>query len=188
MWNILKNLKLSITLLFISSICFVLVWCGSNWDGESKYITNVAWYSLMYNWDVDLWKVALKNDDLNEIIDLYQELWDDVQYRDSLLIAEKFNQWLWINAFAQDNLDTLKKQWLALSDIRKIQITLKKKSENINAVLVNYKITEWFIDEVPLVYVSQLFIPNGYNVELISYITEDPSSHTSAVNMLKNVN
>ena len=53
---------------------------------------------------------------------------------------------------------------------------------------MDYKITEWFIEEVPLVYISQLFIPNGYNVELISYITEDSSAHDSAVNMLKNVN
>ena len=180
------NLKLAtLSILFI---CLILPWCGSNWDNEGVYITNVAWYNLVYNWDVDLWKVALKSDDLTEIIDLYQEIWDDIQYRDSLLIAEKFNQWLWINAFAQGNLDILEKQWLVLSDIKKTQITLKKKSENVDAVLVDYKITEWFIDEVPLLYVSQLYIQNGRNVLLISYITEDSSSHISAINMLKNVN
>jgi len=182
-----KNLKL-LTVLSILSICFVLCWCGSDWGGEGKYVTSVAWYSLMYNWNVDLWKVALKTDDLNEIISLYQEVWDNVWYRDSLLIAEKYSQWLWVNAFAQDNLDTLEKQWLTLSDVKKTQITLKKKSENINAVLVDYKIMEWFIEEVPLLYVSQLFIPDGYNIELVSFITEDSSSHSSAVNMLKNIN
>ena len=187
MYNLSKNLKL-LTVLSISSICFVLCWCGSDWGSDGKYVTSVAWYNLMYNWDVNLWKVALKTDDLNEITSLYQEIWDNVWYRDSLLIAEKYSQWLGVNAFAQDNLDTLEKQWLTLSDVKKTQITLKKKSENINAVLVDYKIVEWFIEEVPLLYISQLFIPDGYNIELVSFITEDSSSHSSAVNMLKNIN
>lgn len=187
MYNLSKNLKL-LTVLSISSICFVLCWCESDWGSDGKYVTSVAWYNLMYNWGVNLWKVALKTDDLNEITSLYQEIWDNVWYRDSLLIAEKYGQWLGVNAFAQDNLDTLEKQWLTLSDVKKTQITLKKKSENINAVLVDYKITEWFIEEVPLLYISQLFIPDGYNIELVSFITEDSSSHSSAVNMLKNIN
>ena len=182
-----KNIRL-LTALFISLICFTLAWCWSSWSSENEFNINIAWYTLAYDWNVDLWKVALKTDDLDEIIDLYQENWEDIWYRDSLLIADKFNQWLWINAFAQDNLDTLEEKWLTLSDIKKTQIKLKKYSEDINAVLIDYKITKWFIDKVPLLYVSQLFIPDNHNVILISFITEDSSSHSSAVNMLKNIN
>lgn len=180
MWKILA-------LLSIASICFVLVWCGSDWEGESKYITNVAWYSLMYNWNVNLWKVALKTDDLNEIIDLYQEAWDEVWYRDSLLIAEKYAQWLWANAFAQDNLEILTDKWLILSDIQRTQVRLKKYWEDINAVLVEYKITGWLVNDIPLLYVSQLFIPKDYNMLLMSFITENKSSYLSASDMFKNI-
>ena len=187
MLRLWKNIKL-LSILLVSLLCTTLVWCWSIWDDGDEFIINVTWYSLAYKWNVDLWKVALKTDDLDEIIDLYQEIWDNVWYRDSLLIAEKYDQWLWINTFAQDNLDTLERQWLTLTDIKKTQIKLRKKSEDINAVLVDYKITEWFIEEVPMLYISQLFIPDGHNIELVSFITEDSSSHSSAVNMLKNIN
>ena len=180
----LRTLKL----LSISILCLALIWCGSSWSNWSKFIINVAWYSLVYNWNVKLWKVALKTDDLDEIIDLYQEIWDNIWYRDSLLIAEKYDQWLWINAFAQSNLDMLEEQWLVLSDIKKTQVKLETESGIMNAVLVEYKITEWFIEKVPVLYLSQLFIPDGHSVKLVSFVTENSSSHSSAVNMLKNIN
>lgn len=187
MWYIWKKLKLSITL-FISFVCLALIWCGSGENYENQFTVNVAWYDLVYNWNVELWKVALMADDSNEIVDLYQEVWDDVWYRDSLLIAWKSAQWLWVNAFAQDNLDTLESQWLTISDIKKTQIKLENNSENIDAVLVDYKVTEWLAEEIPLLYVSQLFVQDGYNIKLISFVTEDTSSHSSAVRMLKNIN
>lgn len=186
MWFNWKIVKIFI-IVIILPVFILLAWCWNTWIGGNRFVVNIDWYSLVYNWSVNLWKVALKNDDLDEIIDLYQEIWDNVWYRDSLLIAEKYNQWLWINAFSQDNLDTLEEYWLILSDINKTQIKLRKKSKNINAVLVEYKITSWFIDEIPLLYVSQLFIPKDHNVELLSFITEDSSSHSSAVNMFKNI-
>jgi len=186
MWYIWKKLKLPITL-FISFICLTLIWCGSDESYEkyeNQFTVNVAWYDLVYNWNVELWKVALMTDDLDEIIDLYQEVWDDVWYRDSLLIAWKSAQWLWVNAFAQDNLDTLESQWLTISDVKKTQIKL----ENVDAVLVDYKVTGWLAEEIPLLYVSQLFVQDGYNIKLVSFVTEDTSSHSSAVKMLKNIN
>jgi len=186
MWNIWKFIKLFVSL-FIGCLCFTLVWCWSGWDGDDGVVVNVAGYRLHYDWNVKLWKVPLKTDDLDEITELYQEVWDDVWYRDSLLIAEKYAQWLWVNTFAQENLDMLNEHWLTLSDIKKTQIWLKNSTWNVNAVLVDYKITEWFISSVPVLYVSQLFIPNKYNIKLISYITEDSSSHSYAVNMLKNI-
>lgn len=166
----------------------MLSWCGNGSSNKNNLDISILWYTLNYNWSVELWKVTLKTDDLDEIIDLYQEVWDDVWYRDSLLIAKKSSQWLWVNAFAQSNLDTLEKQWLTLSDIKKTQIKLKNKSENINAVLVEYKITEWLVDKIPVLYMSQLFIPDGYDVELLSFITEDSTSNSYVVNMFKNIN
>ena len=115
-------------------------------------------------------------------------MWDNVWYRDSLLVAGKYAQWLWVNAFAQDNLDTLESQWLTISDIKKTQIKLERKTNNVDAVLVDYKISEWLIDTIPLLYVSQLFIQDGSNIKLVSFVTEDSSSHTSAVKMLKSIN
>ena len=103
-------------------------------------------------------------------MDLYQEVWDNSEYRDSLLIAEKHAQWLWANAFAVDNLDTLENQWLSLSNIKKTQIRLEKYWEEINAVLVEYEITQWLINEIPVLYVSQLFVPNGETMVLMSFI------------------
>ena len=123
---------------------------------------------------------------MDEIIDLYQEVWND-WYRDSLLIAEKYSYWLWANAFSQDNIDTLKNQWLTLSDIKKTQIWLEKDWKKINAVLVEYKITSWLVEDIPLLYVSQLFIPNNKNMLLMSFITENKSSRSSISDMFKNI-
>lgn len=177
-----RKLKFLVTL-FISFLCLALIWCEGDEYNENQFTINVAWYDLVYNWDVKLWKVALMTDDLDEIIDLYQEVWDDIWYRDSLLIAWKSSQWLWVNAFAQNNLDTLQSQWLTVSDVKKTQVKL----EDIDAVLVDYKVTEWLIEEIPLLYVSQLFIQDGYNIKLVSFVTENASSHSSAIKMLKNI-
>lgn len=182
-----KNLRL-LTKLFVLFVSLTLVWCWNNWDIENQFTVNVAWYNLVYNWNIELWKVSLMADDLDEIIDLYQEVWDDLDYRDSLLIAEKYAQWLWVNAFAQDNLDTLESQWLTISDIKKTQIKLGRWSNNVDAVLVDYKISEWLINTIPLLYVSQLFIQDGNNIKLVSFVTEDSSSHSYAVKMFKNIN
>ena len=148
---------------------------------------NIYWFSLEYNKNIDLEKVPLRTSDLDEIIDLYQEVWDSSEYRDSLLIAEKYAQWLWANAFAQDNLDMLEEQWLTLSDIKKTQIALNKYGEKINVVLVEYTITEWLINDLPLLYISQLFIPKDNDMILMSYITENKSSHVSALDMFKKI-
>ena len=75
-------------------------------------------------------------DDLDEIIDLYQEVWDNVWYRDSLLVAGKYAQWLWVNAFAQSNLNTLYDYDLTIENIQKTQINIKDKNQNTNAVLL----------------------------------------------------
>ena len=103
------------------------------------------------------------------------------------LIAEKYAQWLWANAFAQDNLDMLVDQWLTIEGIQKTQVWLHKYWDKVNAVLVEYTITEWLIDELPLLYVSQLFIPKDNDIILMSFVTENKSSHLSAVNMFKNI-
>lgn len=145
------------------------------------------WFELEYNGEVKLERVALMKDDMDEIIDLYQEVWNESEYKDSLLVAEKYAQWLWANAFTQDNLDTLKNQWLSLTNIEKTQIWVEIEGEKTNAVLVEYEITEGFISDIPLLYVSQLFIPNDENMILMSFITEDQSSHLSASKMFKNI-
>lgn len=173
-----------IFILTCSLISFVLVWCGSGESSTNQTIIDLSWYKLTYNWNVELWRVALKTNDLDEVIDLYQEIWDNVWYRDSLLIAEKYNWWLGINAFVQDNLDTLLEHWLTLSNLEKVQIWL---NNNENAVLVNYEITEWFISEVPILYVSQLFIPDKNNVKFVSFISEDSSARWYAINMFKKI-
>lgn len=184
MWK--KNLNL-LLLTFVFLGCLSLSWCWGSWTWDNDFSITKYWFNLNYNWTVDLEKVQLKTDDLDEIIDLYQEAWDDLKYRDSLLIAEKFAQWLWANALAQDNLNTLEKQWLKISNIKKTQIWLKKYWESINTVLIEYEITEWLINDIPLLYVSQLFIPNDKNIILMSFITEDKYSRSSASNMFKNI-
>lgn len=174
-------------LLFSILACFLLVWCGNGWNNKSELTINVSGFELNYAWNVKLSKVPLKTDDLEEIIDLYQEAWDDVWYRDSLLIAQKYSQWLWVNAFAQDNLDILEEHELALSNVDKEQIFIEKDWKEINAVLVNYQITEWFISEIPTLYVSQLFVPNWNTVLLMSFITENSSSRNSMSNTFKQI-
>lgn len=130
----------------------------------------------------------LKDDDLDEIIDLYEEVWENLEYKDSLLVAVKYSQWLWINAFAQDNLDILEDRWLLLSKISKTQVKIERDDAVYNSVLVEYEISGWLIENVPLVYVSQLFIPEWSNVLLISYITESESARDNMSNALKKIN
>jgi hypothetical protein len=171
---------------FCVLVSCLLTWCWGSWSWESLSL-DVYWFELKYDGEVNLERVALKKDDMDEILDLYQEVWNDSEYKDSLLVAEKYAQWLWANAFAQDNIDTLKNQWLTLADITKTQIWIEMYGEKINAVLVEYEITEWFIKDVPLLYISQLFIPDEDNMILMSFITENKSSHLSASNMFKNI-
>lgn len=166
---------------------FLLSWCWNSWEWTSNYSMNIYWYNLEYDNNINLEKVHLKTDDLDEIVDLYQEIWNNSDYKDSLLIARKYNQWLWANAFAQDNLDTLEEQWLTLSDIKKTQILLNKYGKEVNVVLVEYTITKWLISDLPLLYVSQLFIPDDNEMILMSFITEEKSSNLSASDMFKNI-
>ena len=168
-------------------VSFLLSWCWNSWSKTVGFSENIYWYDLDYNWNIQLERVGLKTDDLEEIVDLFQEVWDDVWYRDSLLIAERYAQWLWVNAFAQDNLDTLQSQWLTLSNIQKTQIWLEKNWKNNNGVLIEYEITNWLIENIPVLYVSQLFVPKGDDIILMSYITEDKSSSLSASQMFKNI-
>lgn len=176
----MKKLWRSIDLLVLSVLCcFLLVWCGNSWNNKNELIVDAGGFVLDYAWNVKLSKVSLKTDDLDEIIDLYQEVWDDIWYRDSLLIAKKYNQWLWINAFVQENLDVLEDHELLLSNINKKQILLQIDWEEKNAVLVEYEIVEWFIEEIPTLYISQLFIPDWNTVLLMSFITENSSSRNT---------
>ena len=167
--------------------CFSLIWCWNSWIWAGSLSVDVYGFKLNYNGKTQFERVQLKTDDLDEIIDLYQEMWDELKYKDSLLIAEKYAQWLWANAFLQDNLNTLENHWLILSNVKKTQIILERYWEKINAVLVEYEITEWLVDEIPLLYVSQLFVPNSENMILMSFITEEQSSRTNASNMFKNI-
>lgn len=181
-----SNMKI-FWILFVLFACFSLVWCWDSWTWSNNFFINEDWFDLNYNGWVELEKVRLKTDDLEEIIDLFQEVWDDLKYRDSFLIAKKFDQWLWANAFAQNNLDTLSHQWLTLSNIKKIQVWFKKYWEDVNAVLVEYEITKWLVADIPLLYVSQLFVPKEHEMVLMSYITENKQSRLDASNMLKNI-
>lgn len=148
---------------------------------------NVLWFEIEKNIKVDLEKVQLKSDDAEDIIDLFQEVWNDVSFRDSLLIAERYAQWLWTNAFAQDNIDILEEHWLELSNMNKTQIRLQKGDEEMNLVLVEYEITNWLIPEIPVLYISQLFIPYDNDIIMMSFITEDSSSRSSVSSMFKDI-
>jgi len=174
-------------LLFSVCLCFLLFWCWSKWNKSNKLTVNVAWFSVNYAWNVNLSKVALKEDDLSEIVDLYQEVWDDVWYRDSLLVAQRYSQWLGINAFVQENLDVLENYNLSLWNLAKKQILLERDWKTINAVLVDYDITEWFIPEIPALYISQLFVPDWNMVSLVSFITENSSVRKSMSNAFKEI-
>ncbi len=181
-WKIsLKKFGIIISLL----ISFFLVGCKEVVDTNN--IIEAGEYLLEYWNKIKLEKISLWTDDMEEITQLYQEVWETSKYKDSLLIAEKYAKWLWMNAFAQENLDTLEIQWLKLDNIKKTQITLIKNRKKLNAVLVEYKIVEWLIPEVPNLYVSELFAPSDSNVILFSFITENQSVHKAAGNMFKNI-
>lgn len=181
-----KSLHLLLIVLgFITYISLAWCWNSGNWN--SSFSTSIYWFDLNYNWKTKFERVALKNDDIDNIIDLFQEIWNWAEFKDSLLIAEKFSQWLWVNAFLEENLDTLRNQWLIPENVKKTQITLNKYWENLNAVLVEYEINEWFIEEIPKLYFSQFFMPNDNNIVMMSFITENESSHSNASNMFKNI-
>ena len=168
--------------------CFLLAWCGSSWNSNrNQLIIDVGEFELSYAWNVELSRVPLKTDDLSEIVDLYQEVWDNVWYRDSLLIAQKYSWWLRVNAFTQDNLDALEDNGLTLSNINKQQIYIEKDWEEVNAVLVEYEIVEWFVEEIPTLYISQFFVPEWSFVWLMSFISENSSSRKNMSNIFRQV-
>lgn len=171
----------------LSCLAILLAWCWWSWEWEALKI-NVSDFTLKYDWNIELKKVYLKDDDLDEIVDLYEEVWEDLKYRDSLLIAEKYSQWLWINAFVQDNLDVLESYDLTITDIHKTQIPIKKDGKKFDSVLVEYEISEWFIPEIPLLYISQLFIKDWDNVLLFSFTTESQSSRDNMSDSFRKIN
>ena len=181
--NSIKNL----VFLFCIIVSFLLVWCQVGNGSWGEVLISVKWYEFKYSWNIGFQNVALKVDDSEDIIALYKEEWNDLAYRDSLLIAEEYVNWVWANVFIKDNLEILEKQWLVLSNVNKKQIWFKKGWENVSAVLLEYEITEWLIPEIPLLYVSQLFIPGEDNMLMLSYITENSSSRKSVSNMFKNI-
>ena len=183
----LKNRKL-ILILWVFFCLASLYGCWDTKSTKDQTIINASNYTLTYNWNTKLEKILIQSDDMNEITDLYQESWvKDWDFKDSLLVAKVFAQWRWVNTFAQDNLDTLEIQWLKLDNIQKKQILIKKNGNKINCVLVEYDITEWFVSEVPILYISQLFVPDDGNIILYSFITENKKSRTNASNMLINI-
>ena len=186
MKRFMSNLKPPFLLCLLA--CFLLIWCWNNNSSYDKQSSiNVAWYFLSYNWNVNLESLSIKKDDPEDILAIYQEVWDNLTYRDSLLIAEAYSQWIWINAFAQSNLDTLINNWLTITDIKKTQIWIKKNWKKENAVLLEYKITDWLISSIPVLYVNQLFIPDTNSVILMSYISDEAWASKSASEMFKNI-
>lgn len=179
----MRNVRLLI-IVFSLCICFTLSWCWNNLKSKNQTLVEVSWYNLVYNGNALLEKIGVKSDDPSEIIELYQEVWDNSEFRDSLLIAEKYARWMWVFAFSQDNLQALKDQDLKLENIKKIPVSTKK---NKDMLIVEYEITEWFIPEVPLLYVSQFFIPDDENIILMSFMSEDANSRDSASEMFENI-
>ena len=191
LFNMLKlfwsKLKTTYYILFIVSwLTVLLAWCGWSWSSKNLTI-EVSDFTIEYDWNIELKKVYLNNDDLDEIIDLYEEVWENLKYKDSLLIAEKYSHWLWINAFIQQNLDVLEDYDLTINNLRKTQIQFKNDNKKYSSVLVEYEISEWFIPEVPLLYISQLFIAKWDNILLVSFTTEDSSSRNNMSNSLKKI-
>lgn len=180
-----RNLKLLSILSILT--CFLLTWCWNNSLYNNESSINVAWYYLSYNWNINLESLPVKKDDSEDILAIYQEVWNNLTYRDSLLVAETYSQWLWINAFAQNNLDTLINNWLTITDVKKTQIWIKKDWKKENAVLLEYKITEWFISSIPTLYVSQLFVPNTNSVILMSFMSDSAWASKSATDMFKSI-
>ena len=161
-------------------------WCGSDFNNKNQLNIDVWNFVLSYGWNVELTKVYLKNDDLSEIIDLYQEDWDNVWYRDSLLIAERYFKWSWIDEFAVDNLTLLTNNWLTLNNIKKTNILTN--NSDTDAILMEYQIVWGLVPDLPLLYVAQLFVPDNHTIRLVSYITEDSSMHKNIINIFKNIN
>ena len=175
-------------IILLGLFCSLLAWCGDKGLSSSgKIDLLVSDFFLSYNGNVDLQKVYLNEGDSPEILDLYEETWNNIIYKDSLLIAKKFDQWLWVNSFVQQNLDSMEDLWLSLDNVNKKQIVLNKDWKNVNGVLVEYDVSEWFVSDVPLLYMSQLFIPIDNSIILFSYMTENSKARWSASKMFKNV-
>ena len=168
-------------------VSFSLLWCGSTSTTSNKETAiNINGFELNYKWNINLKSLPIKTDDYEWIVALYQEEWKNLKFRDSLLIAEKYSKY-WANAFVHDNLDIFKNYNLTLSNLKKKQIWFNKDWEKINAVLVEYEITEWLVSEIPALYISQLFIPKDNVITLMSFITENSLSRDYASDMFKNI-
>lgn len=164
----------------------LLSWCWWNWQWETLTI-NINDFVFEYSWNIKLKKIPLKDDDSYEIIDLYEEVWEDLKYKDSLLIAQRYSQWLWINWFVQDNMDILESYNLIIKNVNKTQIQIDKNGEKLDSVLVEYEISEWFVPEIPLLYISQLFILDWDNVLLFSFTSDDQSIRNQISKCFKEV-
>lgn len=186
LFNVKKSNIKKIWFLFCVWVCLIIAWCDASLNNNS-FSFHVSDFLLTYNGNVKLEELGLKADDNDDIIALYQEAWDNIGYKDSLLIAEKYSQWLWVNAFAQSNIDTLYDYNLSIENITKTQLNIEDKKGKRNAVLVEYDITSWFVESIPALYMSQLFIENDTNIILMSYSTESTQSREYASNMFKNI-
>ncbi len=166
--------------------CIITAWCENSINSNSLSIS-VSDYIFEYNGNTKLEQISLKSDEDKEIIALYQKAWENVWYRDSLLIAEKYAQWLWVNTFAQLNIDTLNDYNLTIENIKKTQINIRNKNQKRSAVVLEYDIMSWFIENIPPLYMSQIFVEDGSNIILLSYSTENIQARNDASNMFKNI-
>ena len=186
--NKINKIRTCICLVIAFIVCFLLVWCGSsNNNIDNNLEIEIKGFTLNTDGYFQLQNIPLSSEDLEEIIALYQEAWTDTNYRDSLLVAERYGLKLWVDRFVKENLDSLKINWLTVKDIKQTQINLIKNGKNIKSILVEYEITEWFIPEVPILYVSDLFIPVDSNILIFSFITEKSSVRSKASKMFKKI-
>jgi hypothetical protein len=106
----------------------------------------------------------------------YVETGTNETFKDSLLIAESYNQGKGVVSFTQDALNTLEEQGLILEQRNEETLRINCENEKKTARLLSYVITSGFIAEVPKLYVTHLFIEkNSATILMFSHTTEKSS-------------
>ena len=171
-------LLLGISLLF-------LAWCGNE---QATTPITVDEYQINYQGKIALQEQALTSENDFETRAIYVESGENISFRDSLIIEERYNQWKKVVVFSQEAIATLEDQGLIIEDKKEETIIINCKGKQNSSRIVSYTISSGFIAEVPKLYTVALFTEKNTNTIIIrSYITEQAEEQKQFLNALKSI-
>jgi hypothetical protein len=155
----------------------LLAGCGSA-PQHIKLETNG--YQMLYQGKVSLSAREVPTETLDGVLALYTESGANSSYLDSVVLVEKYNQGKGVLVFSQEAMDTVKAKGLTLANERDEKFSISCQGEKKSARLFAYEVSSGFVQKVPKLYMTQLFLEKDANTLVLwSHSTETKSEQNA---------